>query len=157
MRASVLRGGRGSIPSAACWRMVLRDDVAEPVPGPGQVLVGVNACGICGSDLHFAKHGDQMVRLTREMKGMPVEGGLPVDLDDDVFMGHEFSAEVLEAGPDTDAPAAGTLVTSLPVLLSSTGFEPIVYSNKTIGGYDRWLRRADAVVGPAVTDDPERP
>jgi 2-desacetyl-2-hydroxyethyl bacteriochlorophyllide A dehydrogenase len=50
-------------------------------------------------------------------------------------MGHEFSAEVLEAGPDTNAPAPGTLVTSLPVLVSSTGFEPIVYSNKTIGGY----------------------
>ena len=47
MRASVLRDGR----------MVLRDDVPEPVPGPGQVLVGVKACGICGSDLHFAKHG----------------------------------------------------------------------------------------------------
>ena len=51
MRAAVLRGGR----------MVLRDDVAEPVPGSGQVLVGVKACGICGSDLHFAKHGDQML------------------------------------------------------------------------------------------------
>jgi threonine dehydrogenase-like Zn-dependent dehydrogenase len=47
MRASVLRNGR----------MVERDDVPEPVPGPGQVLVGVKACGICGSDLHFAKHG----------------------------------------------------------------------------------------------------
>ena len=125
MRASVLRDGR----------MVLRDDVAEPVPGPGQVLVGVKACGICGSDLHFAKHGDQMVRLTREMTGMPIEGGLPVDLAEDVFMGHEFSAEVLEAGPDTDAPPPGTLVTSLPVLLSPKGFEPILSSNTTIGGY----------------------
>jgi threonine dehydrogenase-like Zn-dependent dehydrogenase len=42
MRASVLRDGR----------MVLREDVAEPVPGPGQVLVDVKACGICGSDLY---------------------------------------------------------------------------------------------------------
>ncbi|MBL3753120.1 alcohol dehydrogenase catalytic domain-containing protein, partial [Mycobacteroides abscessus] len=81
-------------------------DVPEPVPLRGQVLVAVNACGICGSDLHFAKHGDEMVRLTREVTGLPVEGGLPVDLNDDVYMGHEFSAEVLEAGPDTDAPPA---------------------------------------------------
>jgi threonine dehydrogenase-like Zn-dependent dehydrogenase len=125
MRASVLRDGR----------MVLRDDVPEPIPGPGQVLVGVKACGICGSDLHFARHGGQMVKLTQEMKGMPVEGGLRVDLADDVFMGHEFSAEVLEAGPDTDAPPPGTLVTSLPVLLSPKGFEPILSSNTTIGGY----------------------
>lgn len=125
MRASVLRDGR----------MVLRDDVAEPVPETGQVLVGVKACGICGSDLHFAKHGDRMVKLTKEMSGMPIEGGLPVDLTDDVFMGHEFSAEVLEAGPDTDAPAPGTMVTSLPVLLSPRGFEPIMSSNTVIGGY----------------------
>ena len=125
MRASVLREGR----------MILRDDVAEPVPLQGQVLVGVKACGICGSDLHFATHGDQMVRLTREMTGMPIEGGLRVDLARDVFMGHEFSAEVLEAGPDTEAPPAGTMVTSLPVLLSPNGFEPILSSNTTVGGY----------------------
>ncbi|KUI05759.1 zinc-binding dehydrogenase [Mycobacterium sp. IS-3022] len=125
MRAAVLRDGR----------MVVRDDVPEPVPLEGQVLVAVKACGICGSDLHFAKHGDQMVRLTREITGMPVQGGLPVDVDDDVYMGHEFSAEILEAGPRTDAPAPGTVVTSLPVLLSPNGFEPILSSNTVLGGY----------------------
>ncbi|BBY45425.1 zinc-binding dehydrogenase [Mycolicibacterium celeriflavum] len=125
MRAAVLRDGR----------MVVRDDVPEPVPLEGQVLVAVKACGICGSDLHFAKHGDQMVRLTREITGMPLQGGLPVDVDDDVYMGHEFSAEVLEAGPRTDAPAPGTVVTSLPVLLSPKGFEPILSSNTVLGGY----------------------
>ena len=30
-----------------------------------------------------------------------------IDLDRDIFMGHEFSAEVLEAGPDTEAPTPG--------------------------------------------------
>jgi threonine dehydrogenase-like Zn-dependent dehydrogenase len=125
MRAAVLRDGQ----------MVVRDDVPEPVPQEGQVLVAVNACGICGSDLHFAKHGDEMVRLTRKITGMPVEGGLPVDLDHDVYMGHEFSAEVLEAGPGTEAPPRGTVVTSLPVLLSPNGFEPILSSNTVLGGY----------------------
>jgi 2-desacetyl-2-hydroxyethyl bacteriochlorophyllide A dehydrogenase len=58
-------------------------------------------------------------------------------------MGHEFSAEILEAGPDTDAPKPGTVVTSIPVLLSATGFEPIIYSNTMIGGYaDRMLLSA---------------
>jgi 2-desacetyl-2-hydroxyethyl bacteriochlorophyllide A dehydrogenase len=125
MRAAVLRNGR----------MIERDDVTEPVPGPGQVLVGVKACGICGSDLHFAKHGADVLELNNQIDGFGGTGGMQIDLNRDIFMGHEFSAEVLEAGPDTDAPAAGTLVTSLPVLVSSTGFEPIVYSNKTIGGY----------------------
>lgn len=127
--------------------MVVRDDVPEPVPLRGQVLVAVNACGICGSDLHFAKHGDEMVRLTREVTGLPVEGGLPVDLNDDVYMGHEFSAEVLEAGPDTDAPPAGTVVTSLPVLLSPKGFEPILSSNTVLGGYgERMLLSASLLL-----------
>lgn len=123
MRAAVLRDGR----------MVYRDDVPEPLPGPGQVLVGVRACGICGSDLHFAAHGDDVVAMTAQVAADA--GGMGVDLNSDVFMGHEFSAEVLEAGPDTETHPPGTLVTSIPVLLSTKGVEPIVYSNNTIGGY----------------------
>jgi threonine dehydrogenase-like Zn-dependent dehydrogenase len=124
MRAAVLRDSR----------MVYRDDVPEPVPGPGQVLVAVRACGICGSDLHFAAHGDQVLALGGRMAG-GAGIGLDVDLGGDVFMGHEFSAEILEAGPETETHAPGTLVTSIPVLLSTKGVEPIVYSNSTMGGY----------------------
>jgi 2-desacetyl-2-hydroxyethyl bacteriochlorophyllide A dehydrogenase len=112
--------------------MVYRDDVPDPVPEAGQVLVGVRACGICGSDLHFAAHGAQVLQMTERVAGA---GVMRVDLDHDIYMGHEFSAEVLEAGPDTDTHPPGTLVTSLPVLLSGKGAEPIVYSNSTIGGY----------------------
>lgn len=123
MRASVLRDGR----------MVYRDDVPEPVPGPGQVVVAVRCCGICGSDLHFAAHGAEVVALSNQLaRG---RGAMDLDLDQDVFMGHEFSAEVLEAGPDTATHPPGTLVTSIPVVLSDKGVEPIVFSNTTLGGY----------------------
>ena len=127
MRAAVLSRGA----------MVVRDDVAEPTPGFGQVLVEVKACGICGSDLHFAQHGHDMLELGRQMEGMPDLGvDEDIDLDQDVFMGHEFAAEVLEVGPDTDAAApVGSLVTSLPVLLGMDGIRPIVYSNTVRGGY----------------------
>ncbi|MBV9353739.1 MAG: zinc-binding dehydrogenase [Mycobacterium sp.] len=121
MRAAVLRNGR----------MVLRDDVPDPVPGPGQVLVAVRSCGICGSDLHFAAHGAEVLALG----GAGGFGDMGVNLNHDVFMGHEFSAEILEAGPDTDTHPSGTLVTSIPVLLSDKGIEPIVFSNRTVGGY----------------------
>jgi threonine dehydrogenase-like Zn-dependent dehydrogenase len=124
MRAAVLRDGR----------MVYRDDVPEPVPESGQVLVGVKACGICGSDLHFAAHGAEVLELGGRLGGGAATG-MNLDLNSDVFMGHEFSAEILEAGPDTETHPAGTLVTSLPVLLSAKGGAPIVYSNSTIGGY----------------------
>jgi threonine dehydrogenase-like Zn-dependent dehydrogenase len=129
MKAAVLRGGA----------MVVRDDVAPPVPGFGQVLVDVKACGICGSDLHFAKHGATMMALAGEMGGMPDMGRQPPDLSRDIFMGHEFSAEVLEIGPDTVGPAPGTLVTSIPVMLTMTGVQDLVYSNELPAGYSEQM------------------
>jgi 2-desacetyl-2-hydroxyethyl bacteriochlorophyllide A dehydrogenase len=136
MRAAVLRDSR----------MVYRDDVPEPVPEPGQVLVAVRACGICGSDLHFAAHGDQVLAMSDRVAAGA--GGMDVDLGHDVFMGHEFSAEILEAGPDTETHPAGTLVTSLPVLLSAKGVEPIVYSNSTMGGYAERMLLSAALLLP---------
>jgi 2-desacetyl-2-hydroxyethyl bacteriochlorophyllide A dehydrogenase len=135
MRASVLRDGH----------MVYRDDLPEPVPGPGQVLVAVRSCGICGSDLHFAAHGELMLEMS-EQAGAGA-GGIQVDLSRDIFMGHEFSAEILEAGPDTETHPTGTMVTSLPIVLSAKGFDPIVYSNSTLGGYaERMLLSAPLLI-----------
>jgi threonine dehydrogenase-like Zn-dependent dehydrogenase len=126
MRAVALNAGQ----------LVVRDDVADPEPVFGTALVQVKACGICGSDLHFAKHGADMLALTEAMEGMPAMGDGPmVDLARDVYMGHEFAAEVLELGPDTTGPAPGTVVTSLPVLMTMTGIAPIVYSNTVASGY----------------------
>ena len=129
MRAAVLNKGE----------ILVREDVDEPVPGLGQALVQVKACGICGSDLHFAKHGASMLALGREMAGgmMADAGARPeLDLDQDVYMGHEFAAELLELGPDTESDIKpGALVTAIPVLMGMGGVEPIVYSNTTKAGY----------------------
>jgi threonine dehydrogenase-like Zn-dependent dehydrogenase len=145
MRASMLRDGR----------MVYRDDLPEPVPGPGQVLVAVRSCGICGSDLHFASYGAEVLSLSSEMSRGA--GGMNVDLTRDVFMGHEFSAEILEPGPGTDTHPAGTLVTSIPVLLSGNTVEAIVYSNTTVGGYaERMLLSAPLLLPIPNGLDPQR-
>jgi threonine dehydrogenase-like Zn-dependent dehydrogenase len=137
MRAAVLRRGE----------MVVSDDVAEPVPETGQVLVGVRACGICGSDLHFARHGPRAVELGRQVEGLPDIGAPEVDLDRDVLMGHEFAAEVLDAGPGTETFPSGTLVTSIPVLVQPAAIRPIVYSNDVVGGYaERMLLSAPLLV-----------
>ena len=54
MRAAVFRKGS-----------IVVDTLPDPVPVEGQVLVRTLACGICGSDLHAAKHTHQFVELAR--------------------------------------------------------------------------------------------
>ena len=93
--------------------------VADPEPGPGQLLVRTRACGICGSDLHALQHGPDLVAMADEAAGS-AGGDLPLpminmDLSRDVVMGHEFVGEVLAAGAGATAHAVGDLVVSMPV------------------------------------------
>ncbi len=132
MRAAVARRG-----------VLVVDDVADPVPGPGDVVVAVKACGICGSDLHALHHADELVAIAREM-----EAPLSFDPARDYIMGHEFTAEVLELGPQTDgAPVqVGDLVTSLPIALTPDGMEPVgAYSNVYNGAYAERMRLSAAL------------
>ena len=83
---------------------------------------------------------------------MPDMGRVQPDLGRDIFMGHEFSAEVLEIGPDTIGPKPGTLVTSIPAMLTMTGVKDLVYSNDLPAGYsERMLLSA-----PMLVEVPER-
>ena len=58
------------------------EDVPMPVPGPGEILVKVKACGVCHTDLHAAS-GDWPVK--------PVPPFIP---------GHEVAGVVAALGPD---------------------------------------------------------
>src|SRR3546814_19345615 len=89
------------------------------------------------------------------MNGMPSMGGEgtegaggDLDFDADLYMGHEFSAEVLEIGPDTVAPPPGTLVTSIPILFTAGGVKLIVFSHQIPGGSgERMLMSAPMISG----------
>ena len=70
--------------------------MAEPVPGPGEVLVEVEAAGICGSDLHV--YGDEIA--------------IPIRVP--VVVGHEFSGVVAAVGDKVESVAPGMRVTALP-------------------------------------------
>ena len=110
------------------------DEMPDPTPGMGQVLVRTLACGVCGSDLHFVKHGRRMTELALLMGTAE-----RLDFDRDIFMGHEFSAEVLDAGPDTVAPPPGSVVTSIPGLITLEGPKNLAYSNEFPAGYSEML------------------
>ena len=45
------------------------DDVPDPTPAEGEVVVKSVACGICGSDLHAARHTEEFVATSIEAGG----------------------------------------------------------------------------------------
>jgi threonine dehydrogenase-like Zn-dependent dehydrogenase len=107
------------------------DEVPDPVPIPGTVLVRTLACGICGSDLHALTHMDRMV------EGAARSGSVfRLDPSRDVVMGHEFAAEVLEYADGSSRPhPVGTRVCAAPVALGAAGIATVGYSNDFPGGY----------------------
>ncbi|MFQ6059633.1 MAG: zinc-binding dehydrogenase [Anaerolineae bacterium] len=44
-------------------------ELPTPEPGPGEVVVKVAACGICGTDLHFLRHNEGWTPLGHEVAG----------------------------------------------------------------------------------------
>ena len=120
MRAAIMRDHK-----------LVVDEISEPAPGPGQVLVKTLACGICGSDLHMLKFADRMIEMG-ERTGQPSV----MDLSRDVVMGHEFCAEILDHGPNTAGNLkAGTRVCSMPIAFGPAGVRAVGYSNDVPGGY----------------------
>src|SRR6266699_4827749 len=57
------------------------DSLPDPTPGPGEVLVRVGACGICGTDLHLIDGDSPLARYP-------------------LIPGHEFAGEVVALGDD---------------------------------------------------------
>jgi L-iditol 2-dehydrogenase len=72
------------------------DRVPVPVPGAGEVLVRVGACGICGSDI---------ARVWQT--GMYHLPEIP---------GHEFAGTVEALGPEVEGVTVGTRVTVIPLI-----------------------------------------
>jgi threonine dehydrogenase-like Zn-dependent dehydrogenase len=123
------------------WQLRV-DDVADPVPGPGQVLTKVLACGICGSDLHMLKHGAELRRLAVELEAESPPDPMrpiPFEPDADTVMGHEFCCEVIELGPDVSNLSPGQVVVSMPAVFDADGIHAVGYSSRYPGGYAELL------------------
>ena len=70
------------------------EDVAEPGPAPGEVVVQVHAAGICGTDAAEFRDGPHWYRV-------PDGGHIP---------GHEFAGLVVALGPGSDPGMLGQQV-----------------------------------------------
>jgi 2-desacetyl-2-hydroxyethyl bacteriochlorophyllide A dehydrogenase len=70
-------------------------EVADPVPGPDELVVAVRACGICGTDLHLVDGEFSLARYP-------------------LVPGHEFAGEVVAVGRRVTGIPVGTMITADP-------------------------------------------
>jgi len=96
---------------AAVWygkEDVRIENIPEPSVDNGMVKIKINACGICGSDLHEYKAGPFIIPvrthpLTKRSLGP-------------VVVGHEFAGEVVEVGEGVKNCKVGDRVTVNPLV-----------------------------------------
>ncbi|NIA69975.1 L-idonate 5-dehydrogenase [Pelagibius litoralis] len=74
------------------------EDWQEEAPGEGQVLIRMEAGGVCGSDLHYYNHG----------------GFGPVRIKEPMVLGHEVSGRVAALGSGVAGLSLGDLVAINP-------------------------------------------
>ena len=104
----------------------------DPVPGTGQALVRTHSCGLCASDQHFLKAGQNIIDLSRRLGG-PYAA---LDFSRPFVPGHEYVGEVLDYGPGSRRTVkTGRRVTSVPIMRQGGSYAVVGYSHECPGGF----------------------
>jgi threonine dehydrogenase-like Zn-dependent dehydrogenase len=119
MRAAVFHNGKFQI-----------EQVSDPSPVAGQLLVRPIVCGICGSDLSIRKDAPHLCDVLHRagFRGF-------MDPAKPVVMGHEFTCEVIDTGKDCTRFRKGDRLVALPFLGSPEGVQLLGYSNGYNGAF----------------------
>ncbi len=132
MRAAITRAGALTI-----------EEVPEPVPRAGQLLVRTLACGICGSDLHALGDPEAFTDVMRRT------GGTPHDIRNGLVLGHEFAAEIVDYGPGTVRTLPiGSTVCGPPIGFGPQGSGIIGYTPAFPGGFGEYMILSEAFTLP---------
>jgi len=103
----------------------------DPRPAPGQLVVEVKRCGICGSDLHHRHHANDLAELMVENDYHDY-----MRTDTPVVMGHEYCGEVVERGKRVAKEfKVGASVVSFPLVRAHGSVHLLGYSPKAPGAY----------------------
>jgi threonine dehydrogenase-like Zn-dependent dehydrogenase len=90
-----------AVTGSSIWRNPKLEvrDWPDPKPGPKDVVLQVQACGVCGSDMHFYETDKDGYILYPGLTKFPT------------ILGHEFSGRVVETGPEVTQLKVGDIVT----------------------------------------------
>jgi len=91
-----------AVTGSAIWRhpTLKVQEWPDPQPGPRDVVIAVQACGVCGSDMHFYETDEEGYILYPGLTKFPT------------ILGHEFSGKVVEVGPEVERLRVGDMVTA---------------------------------------------
>jgi len=91
-----------AITGSSVWRhpKLQVQEVDQPRPGPTEVLIRVQACGVCGSDMHFYETDREGYILYPGLTKFPT------------ILGHEFSGQIVEVGSQVEDLQVGDRVTA---------------------------------------------
>ena len=127
-------------------------DVAEPEPGKGQILLNVLRCGICGSDLHARHHADELAEATERV-------GYPhiMRSHEHVVLGHEFVGEIADYGAKTHRRwKPGKRVVAMPMRRNSGVAHLTGLSTQAPGAYAERVLVEESLAFPVtngISDD----
>jgi threonine dehydrogenase-like Zn-dependent dehydrogenase len=137
MRAVVLRAGQLEV-----------REIADPIPGEGELLLRTLATAICASDVHFMDDHDAIPVARR--------AGMMYDANRDIVLGHEFVGEVIDYGSGCSKQfPIGTRVTAMPILLiegGRAGTKVIGQHPEALGSFGELLVVSEAMAR-AVPDE----
>jgi propanol-preferring alcohol dehydrogenase len=141
MKAAVLHA-----PGAILTRPLQIEDVAQPQPGPGQVLLRVRACGVCRTDLHIVE-GELPPRGEWVIPGHQIVGDVVDGATAELPVGSRVGVSWV-GGVDRDCPYCQRGLENLCDSPTFTGYT-------TNGGYAEYATaRADFVFPlPKSLDD----